>query len=170
MLVRSSSSSTVHCRPAKNCLSARICRRYRSGLPARSRSSESESNTTRVGLIRSTSARIVLVVSLSSTSDGWNIVYCSSGRRLSSLGTSSRIVIPSSDQPWESATLAELLFGFRERHVQDRLAAPGTFQQELQRERGLAGARHAFDQVQPMRREAPAENVVEALDAGLERR
>ena len=91
-----------------------------------------------------------MVVSLSSTSDGWNIVYWSSGRRLSSDGTSSRMVMPSSDQPWEAATAAQLLLGFREGDVQDRLAAAGAFEQELQRERGLARAGHAFDQVQPV--------------------
>ena len=62
--------------------------------------------------------------------------------------------------------LAKLLLGLRERHVQDRLAAAGALQQELQRQRGLAGAGHAFDEVQPMRREAAAQNVVETLDAG----
>ena len=76
------------------------------------------------------------------------------------------MVIPSSDQPCDGATLAELLFGFRKRHVQDRLAASHAFEQELQRQRRLAGAGHAFDQIQPMRREPPPENVVEAFDAG----
>ena len=64
-----------------------------------------------------------------------------------------------------SGHLAELLLGFRQRDVQDRLAALHAFQQELQRKRGLAGARHALDQVQPVRCKPPAQDVIETFDA-----
>ena len=74
------------------------------GFAANRRSSDRESKTTRVGLTSSTSARIALVVSPNSTSDGWNMVYCSSGRRLFSDGTNSRMEIPSSVQPCEAPT------------------------------------------------------------------
>ena len=94
---------TVICCPAKNCLSARIWRRYRSALPASRRSSDRESMTTRDGLMRSTSDSTPRVVSPSSTSDGWNIVYCASGWRFSGAGASCRIVTPSSDQPCDRA-------------------------------------------------------------------
>jgi hypothetical protein len=62
--------------------------------------------TTRVGLTRSTSARTARVVTPSSTSDGWNIVYWLSGSSVSSDGASSTTSMPSSDQPCERATAA----------------------------------------------------------------
>ena len=58
----------------------------------------------RRGLTTSTSDRIFLVVSDSSTSEGWNTVYCAFGFSNSSAGMSSRTWMPSSVQPWESAT------------------------------------------------------------------
>ena len=47
-------SFTVHLRPAKNCLSARTCLRYRNGSRASSRISDNESKTTSDGLTFST--------------------------------------------------------------------------------------------------------------------
>ena len=57
--------------------SARICRRYRSGCDASSLIPERESMTTLAGLSRSISASSMYIASLSSTSDGWYIVYSS---------------------------------------------------------------------------------------------
>src|SRR5687767_11019021 len=60
----------------------------------------------------------------------------------------------------------DLLARLRERHVQHRLAALHACQEELECERGLARARHAFDQVKAIWREPAAKDVVEAGDAG----
>ncbi len=72
--VRSSRSRTVHFRSTKKLFKAMIWRRNRSGFCASSRISESESKTTRAGFLASTCSSTALVVSLSSTSEGWNIV------------------------------------------------------------------------------------------------
>ncbi len=60
----------------------------------------------------------------------------------------------------------QFLGGFRQRDVQPFFALFRAFQQELQRQRGLAGARRALDQVDPAGREAAAQDVVESGDAG----
>ena len=119
--VLSSSRSTVHSRPMKNCFSARTWRRNRSGLWASSRISESESKTIRVGLVRSTSARTALVVTLSSTSEGWNIVYWLSGSSSASGATSSKMSMPSSDQPCDRGDVVEFALRLGERDVEARL-------------------------------------------------
>ena len=59
----------------------------------------------------------------------------------------------------------QFFFGFRQRYVQDRFTAPGALDQELHRQRGLAGPGHTFDQVKPMRSKASAKNVIETFDA-----
>ena len=64
----------------------------------------------------------------------------------------------------------QLVRGLGQRDVEHRLAAPHAFEQELERERRLAGARDALDQVEAVRREAAAEDVVEAGDAGAQQR
>ncbi len=139
--VLSSSSRTVHLRPVKNCFRARTWRRNRSGLWASSRISESESKTTRVGLVRSTSARTARVVMLSSTSEGWNIVYWLSGSSSSSGATSSKMSIPSSDQPCDFAAGVELVLGLGEGDVEAPLALVPPLHQELQGQGRLARAR-----------------------------
>ena len=103
-LVRSSSSRTVQWRPMKNCLSGQDLAAVAERFCASSRISESESKTTRAGLARITASRTALVVSVSSTSDGWYIVSCVSPDKSFSLGVSSTISIPSSDHPCDSAT------------------------------------------------------------------
>ena len=60
----------------------------------------------------------------------------------------------------------ELLLGFREGDIEHGLAAFGGRHEELQRERGLPGARHALDQEQATSGEAPAEHLVEARNTG----
>ncbi len=60
----------------------------------------------------------------------------------------------------------QLFLGLGERHVHAAFAAAAAFQQVLQRERGLARARVALDEVDAVRGEAAAEDVVEAGDAG----
>jgi len=60
--------------------------------------------TTRLGFVRSTSARSTLVVSPSSTSEGWNMEYWLSGSSSASGATSSKMLTPSSDQPCDFAT------------------------------------------------------------------
>ena len=57
------------------------------------------------GLIRSTSSRICRVVAASSSSEGWNIVDCSSGSSAPWFGVSSWTVIWSRFQPCDTATL-----------------------------------------------------------------
>ncbi len=59
---------------------------------------------------------------------------------------------------------SQLVFGFGERDVEDRFPVPGAFAQELQRERGLAGARHALDEVQPVGDQPAAQYEVETVD------
>ena len=51
---------------------------------------------------------------------------------------------------------------FRQRHVQDAFSVANAFQQELHRQRGLAGARHAFHQIQPVGRVAAGQHVIQA--------
>ena len=66
---------------------------------------------------------------------------------------------------------SQLVLGFGERDVEDRFPIPGAFAQKLQRERGLAGARHALDEVQPVGRQPAAQYEVETVDPGtLDRR
>ena len=60
----------------------------------------------------------------------------------------------------------ELITRFRERDVEDRLAEPGAFDQELHRQRGLAGTGHALDEVEAAARQAPIQNVVETRNRG----
>ena len=74
------------------------------GKPGSSRTSASESNTTRCGFSRSTSSRMRRVVEPSSTSEGWNIVYWLSASSWSPPGVISWMWMPSSDQPCEAAT------------------------------------------------------------------
>ena len=59
---------------------------------------------------------------------------------------------------------AQLLVGLGQRDVEHGLARVRALEQELQRQRGLAGARHALDQVEPVARQAAHQNVVETHD------
>ena len=81
-------------------------------------------------------------------------------------GTSSRMSMPSSDQPCDVATARSSSSVSDSVTYSTRFAAPHALEQELQRERRLARAGHAFDQVEPMRREAAAQDLVEPGDAG----
>ena len=58
----------------------------------------------------------------------------------------------------------QLLLGLGERDVHALFTGAPAFEQVLERERGLAGARVPLDQVDAVRREAARENVVEAGD------
>ena len=60
----------------------------------------------------------------------------------------------------------ELRLRLRERHVEARLGAPNALQQELERERRLAHARVAVDQIETVAGQASVENLVEAGNAG----
>ncbi len=75
------------------------------------RSSDSESMTIRDGFFSSKSRIRRWIVSESSTSLGWNIVYCSSGRRLASAGTNSAMGSSSGVQPCERADASSSLRG-----------------------------------------------------------
>ena len=59
----------------------------------------------------------------------------------------------------------ELFLRLRERDIQALLPQPASLEKELQRERGLARPGIAFDEVDTVRREAAAEDVVESRDA-----
>ena len=65
-----------------------------------------------------------------------------------------RPAMPLGDQP-------QLLLGLRECDVEDALALADPFQQELQRKRGLAGARTPLVEVHPIGIEATVEDTVE---------
>jgi len=56
--------------------------------------------------------------------------------------------------------VAYLARGLGERDVEAALAAPGAFEEELQRERGLAGAGGAFEQEQLIGGETALQDVV----------
>jgi hypothetical protein len=60
----------------------------------------------------------------------------------------------------------ELVDRLGERDIEDALAAGQSFAQELERQRRLARAREAFDQVQAIADEPAVEDVVEPGDAG----
>jgi hypothetical protein len=60
---------------------------------------------------------------------------------------------------------ADFLFRLGQGDVQDPLALSHALHQELERERGLARARLAFQQVKPVGCEAAAQDVVQAFDA-----
>ena len=62
---------------------------------------------------------------------------------------------------------AQLLFRLGQRDVEDRLAELHALEQVLKRERGLAGSRDTFDEVQAIRREAATQHVIEPGDARL---
>jgi hypothetical protein len=61
---------------------------------------------------------------------------------------------------------AQFDFSLGQGDVQHGLAARRALGQELQRQRGLARARIALDQVQPVPGQAPAKDIVESGNAG----
>ena len=61
---------------------------------------------------------------------------------------------------------AQLLLGLRKRYVEDRLPVPRAFTEELHGQGSLPRAWYAFDEVEAIRGETPAKNVVQALDPG----
>jgi hypothetical protein len=65
---------------------------------------------------------------------------------------------------------AELLLGLGERDVERGLAPPGALEQELERERRLAGAGATLEEVEPVGVEAAAQDVVEPGVAGRDAR
>ena len=62
---------------------------------------------------------------------------------------------------------AQLVVGFGQGDVEPALSRRGAGDQELQRHRGLAGARAAFEQEDPSARQSAGKHVVEADDAGF---
>jgi hypothetical protein len=74
------------------------------GFEASNCSSDSESSTTRLGLVSSTMVSTPLVIAPISISLGWKMLYCSAGSRMLSDGNTSWMCTPSSDQPCASAT------------------------------------------------------------------
>jgi hypothetical protein len=60
---------------------------------------------------------------------------------------------------------AQLLLGLRERHVEHRLAEAGAFDEELHRERRLAGPGNSLDQVEAALRKPSTEDIVEPGDS-----
>ena len=60
----------------------------------------------------------------------------------------------------------QFVLRLRQAHVEHRLAGPGARQQELHRQRRLARAGSAFDEVEPIAPEAAGEDVVQPRDAG----
>jgi hypothetical protein len=62
---------------------------------------------------------------------------------------------------------AQFFFGFRQRDVQRALALPGAFDQELQRDGGLARSGRAFQQEDMAARQAARQNFIQAGDAGF---
>ena len=54
--------------------------------------------------------------------------------------------------------------GFRQGNVEAALALGGAGEEELQRERGLAGPGRAFDEIDAVAGQAAAEDVIEASD------
>jgi hypothetical protein len=64
----------------------------------------------------------------------------------------------------------QLALRLGQRHVQDALAASHAFEQELQCERRLARAGHAFDEVDAIGRQPAAQDFVETGDSGAVRR
>src|SRR5689334_7860187 len=61
---------------------------------------------------------------------------------------------------------AEFLRSLRQGDIHARLATPRAFQQELESEGGLPGARMAFDEVNAMGRQASPQKMVESADTG----
>jgi hypothetical protein len=72
--------------------------------------------------------------------------------------------------PWRPAVRgrdgAQLSRGLRQRDIQARFAEPSPFEEELERERRLAGAWFAFDQVQSVGRKTSAQKLIETGNAG----
>ena len=69
--------------------------------------------------------------------------------------------IPLSDHPCDAAMPSSSRLRLRERHIQTRLAAPTSLEQELQSQRGLTGSRHAFNQIEPICRQPAVQNFVQ---------
>ena len=62
----------------------------------------------------------------------------------------------------------QLSLRLRQRDVEGRFTPANAIQQELERQRRLAGARVTFDQVDLAGRESATEDIVEAIDASSE--
>src|SRR5690348_15061354 len=60
----------------------------------------------------------------------------------------------------------DLLVRFGKGDMQHRFAAPCSLEQELERERSLAGPRRTFDEVQPVGDEPAFQDIVETFDSG----
>ncbi len=164
--VRSSRTRTVQSQPAKNCFRARICRRNRSELWAISRSSDRLSITTRLGRCRLTSAimarRRLAELELGRVEDGQLGV----GRQVL-LGRDQLAQLDAGQvPPVAPGDAGDLGPGLGQRDVQARLAPADAVEQELERERRLARAGRPGHEVHAVGREAAAEDVVQARDAG----
>ena len=117
--------------------------------------------TTRLGLVRSTSARMALVVTPSSTSDGWNMA-CLVVRLQLRLRRDQLQDVDAVERPAvRPGHGGELGLRLGEGDVDALLAEPHALQQALQGQGRLPRAGVALDQVDPVRREAAAQDVVE---------
>src|SRR5688500_8195824 len=104
--LRSSSMNTVQPASARRCLRESTWWRKRSGLGVSRRSSESESITTRCGLLVSMVERSSRVSSSSSSSLAWKSVVFVLPASARSTSESSISSMPCSDQPCERATIS----------------------------------------------------------------
>ena len=165
--LRSSSSITVDFLPTKYCLSARICRRKRSAFCASRRSSDSESSTTRVGAdaLDLVEQHLRHLVQLDFRRVEQRVLL---GRAVLLGGGELEDVDAVEGPAVRARDGAQLVLRLGERDEQDLLAALDAFEQELQRERGLAGAGVALDEVEPVGRQPAAEDVVQSRDARAE--
>ena len=107
------------------------------------------------------------VVSPNSSSAGCNTDWSDSGSNPSSV-ISSKISMPSSDQPWVLADALQLPRGFGQGDIETLLAGGDAGEQELKGERRLPGPWRALDQEQPLRLQAAVKNLIEASNTGRE--
>ena len=75
--------------------------------------------------------------------------------------TESGNVQPCDAMVWRNSSL-----GLRERDIEAALAAPGAFQQELNRDCGLAGSRLALEEEHVTTRESALQYIIQTADAG----
>ncbi len=90
------------------------------------------------------------------------IAHCPFGRtQLEQVQTVQRPAVRQRD-------FSQLLGGLGQGDVEAALAAPQAFQQELQGQRGLAGARRPLKQVQPRLRQPAANDAVQSFNSGCD--
>ena len=153
----------MHPRRARARFSDSTCWRKRTGVWASRRSPVIESKTSRVGFNRSISSSTDFVVSLSSTSDGWKTVYCSSASTVSSGAVASKILTPSKLPAVRLGHLADFIGRLCKDDVQHRLAAAHALHKKLQTQRGFSRACPSFQKVQAVAGQPAGEDIVEAF-------